>query len=400
MLGREKGDVGGGIAGLPLLACGFRPFFLMATVFAALAVPLWLGLYLGRGVVASPLPPTLWHGHEMLFGYAAAVLAGFLLTASPGWSGTPPVRGLPLAALAVLWLAGRLASGFGGAQPVIAAALDLAFLPALAIALAPALQAAARRNLVFLAVLGALTLANLAVHLDALGVLPGIGGRALLATLDLFVLLIALIGGRIIPAFTANALKARGQAIELRPQGMTHGLALAALLALLLVDLSGLARLAGAVALLAALLNGLRMRGWASRHTLDQPLLWALHLGYAWLVAGLAWRGLIDLWGLLPPSEALHGLAIGAVGTMTLAVMSRAILGHTGRPLQAPPLAIASWLLIAGAAFARLAAPLLPGALHLPLLAASAALWSLAHLAFVIAFAGMLTRPRIDGRPG
>jgi uncharacterized protein involved in response to NO len=385
---------------LPLLAYGFRPFFLLATVFAALAVPLWLALYLGRDVVASPLPPTLWHGHEMLLGYAAAVLAGFLLTASPGWSGTTPVRGLPLAALALLWLAGRLACGLGGAQPALAAVLDLAFLPALAVAIAPALQAAPRRNLVFLPVLGALTLANLAVHLDALGVLPGIGPRALLATLDLFVLLIALVGGRIIPAFTANALKAKGEPLELRPFALIDRLAIASLLVLLLADLAGLGRLAGAIALLAALLNGLRMRGWASRHTLDQPLLWALHLGYAWLVAGLAWKGLIDLTGVLPPSEALHGLAIGAVGTMTLAVMSRATLGHTGRLLAAPPLATASWLLISGAAVTRLAAPLVPGAVHLPLLAASAALWSLAYLAFVIAFAAMLSRPRIDGRPG
>lgn len=388
------------VAQIAFLSYGFRPFFLAASCFAALTPLVWLLVYAGALTLPSPLPPPLWHGHEMLFGYAAAVLSGFLLTATPGWSGTAPVRGLPLGALALLWLAGRLASWAGGMAPVVAAALDLAFLPALAIAIAPALQGAARRNLVFLPLLGAFFLANLAVHLDALDILPGLGSVALLGALDLFVLAIALVGGRIVPAFTANALKAKGEPGEVRAFSTIDRLAIAALIALLLADVAGLARLAGAIALLAAILHGLRMRGWAGTRTLDEPLLWVLHLGYAWLVAGLAWRALVDLGGFLPATEGLHGLAIGAVGTMTLAVMSRAALGHTGRPLAASRPVTASYLLVGAAALARLAAPLAPGELHLWVLALSAMLWSLAFLAFVIAFAPVLTRPRIDGRPG
>jgi len=383
-----------------LFAYGFRPFFLLAGLYGALAVPLWLGLYTGRLGLEPVLPPPLWHGHEMLFGFGTAVLAGFLLTAAPGWSGLPPVAGAPLAGLVLVWLAGRVASCFGDGLPAAAALVDLAFLPALAVAIAPHLQAAARRNLVFLPLLGGLFLANLAVDLDGSGFLRGIAAMALRAALDLFVLTIALIGGRIVPSFTANFLKTRGEAVPLRSFSWLDRLALGALIAILLADLAALPRVAGAIALVAALFNALRMRGWHSRRTLSEPLLWVLHLGYAWLVIGLTWKGLVDLTGFLPGSEALHGLAIGAIGTMTIGVMSRASLGHTGRPLVAPrPLGLA-YVLISGAAFARLAAPLLAADLYLPALLISASLWCTAWLLFLLTFGGVLIRSRVDGQPG
>ena len=384
----------------PLLAYGFRPFFLVAALFAALAVPLWLAAHTGAVALPTPLPASLWHGHEMLFGYGTAVLAGFLLTATPGWSGRPPVKGAALAALAVLWLAGRLMSFAGGSVPGIAAAIDLAFLPALAVAIAPALQAAPRRNLLFLPVLGLLVLANLAVQVDALDVLPGAGSMALRASLDLFVLLIALVGGRIVPAFTASALAARGEAGRVRPFSARDRLAIGSLATLLLADLAGLPQIAGVVALAAALFNGWRLTGWGGSRSLRQPILWVLHLGYAWLVAGLAWKGLADLTGFVLPADALHGLAIGAVGTMTLAVMSRATLGHTGRPLRAPRLIVASYLLVSAAAIVRLAAAPAPAQLALPLLVLSGAFWSLAFAAFAIRLGPALLQPRADGRPG
>ena len=194
------------LAAFPVLAYGFRPFFLLAAVFAALALPLWLAAYMGVMALHSSLPTSLWHGHEMLFGYGTAVLAGFLLTATPSWSGRPPVRGGALAALAAIWLAGRLTTWAGGGFPVLAAAIDFMFLPALALALVPALRARARRNLVFLPVLGTLALADSGHSARR----PRRAGRcrsaALRVALDLFVLLIALIGGRIVPAFTASAL--------------------------------------------------------------------------------------------------------------------------------------------------------------------------------------------------
>jgi uncharacterized protein involved in response to NO len=383
----------------PLLAYGFRPFFLLAAIFAALAVPLWLAAYMGALALSSSLPASLWHGHEMLFGYGAAVLAGFLLTAAPSWSGRPPVQGGGLAVLALIWLAGRMASSAGGRFPALAAALDLAFLPALAIAITPALQAAPRRNLIFLPVLGALLLADLSVHLDALDVLPGLGGIALRAALDLFALLIALIGGRVVPAFTGNALAARGRAERVRTFSLRDRLAIGSLVLLLLADLADFSRVAGVVALAAALLNAWRLHGWQGSRTLREPILWVLHLGYLWLAIGLAWKGMVDLTGVLPPTDALHGLAIGAVGTMTLAIMSRATLGHTGRPLHAPGAVVASYLLVTAAAIARLAAPLAP-AQSLLLLGFSGALWSLAFAAFAIRLGPALLQPRADGRAG
>jgi uncharacterized protein involved in response to NO len=384
---------------LPLLAYGFRPFFLLAAIFAALAVPLWLAAYMGNVALPSPLPPSVWHGHEMLFGYGAAVLAGFLLTATPGWSGRPPVSGAALAALALIWLAGRLLSSAGGAVPALAAAVDLAFLPALALAITPALQAAPARNRIFLPVLGMLLLANLGVHLDALDVLPGLGEIALRVTLDLFALLIALIGGRVVPAFTGNALAARGEAERVRTASMRDRLAIGALVLLLLADLGGFSRAAGGIALAAALLNAWRLHGWQGSRTLREPTLSVLHLGYLWLAIGLAWKGMVQLSGFLPPADALHGLAIGAVGTMTLAIMSRATLGHTGRPLHAPPLVVASYLLVGAAALARLAAPLAP-AHAISLLVIAVAFWTLAFAAFAICLRPALIQPRIDGRPG
>lgn len=384
---------------LPLFSYGFRPFFLLAALFATLAVPLWLAVYTGNLGLASPLPASLWHGHEMLFGYGAAVLAGFLLTATPSWSGRPPVRGAALAALAAIWLGGRLASLAGGSVPGFAAAVDLAFLPALATAIVPALRAAPRRNRVFLPMLGVLLLADLGVHLDALDVLPGLGSVALRVALDLFALLIGLVGGRIVPAFTGNALAGRGEADRVRAFSARDRLAIASLALLLFADLTGLTRVAGVVALAAACLNGWRLYGWQGSRTLGQPILWVLHLGYLWLTLGLAWRGTVDLTEFLLPADGLHGLAIGAVGTMTLAIMSRATLGHAGRPLHAPPLVVASYVLVTAATIARLAAALAP-AQSVALLVLSGALWTLAFAAFAIRLGPVLVLPRADGRPG
>jgi uncharacterized protein involved in response to NO len=389
-----------GIGSNALFAYGFRPFFLVAGLYGALAVPLWLGAYTGWVHLEPALPPALWHGHEMLFGYGTAVLAGFLLTATPSWSGIAPVRGAALAGLLSLWLAGRLGLALGEQAAGLAAAIDLAFLPALMVAISPALQSAARHNLVFLPLLAGLTLANLATHLDAIGLIDGIGSPALLAALDLFVLMIGLIGGRIVPAFTANALMALGQPVPVRRPVLLDRLAIASLVAVLLADLSGMALVAGMAALLAALLNGLRMAGWATARILRQPIVWVLHLGYAWLVAGLAWKGLVTLLAFAPASEGLHGLAVGAIGTMTLAVMSRAALGHTGRPLRASAWIVASYVLVSAAAVARLAALLLPAGLYLPALLASGLLWAAAFAIFSGIYAPVLIHPRVDGKPG
>lgn len=391
---RSQSRPANGTASLAFLSYGFRPFFLAAAVFAALAAPLWLLLYAGNLGLPAALPASLWHGHEMLFGYGGAVLAGFLLTATPGWSQRQPVHGWSLAALAGLWLAGRLAIAFGGTLPGLAAAIDLAFLPALAVAIAPALEGAARRNLVFLAILGVLFVANLAVHLHAGDFALGTLGLRL--ALDTLAVLIGLVGGRIIPSFTANALKARGQSADVRGFGMRDRLALGSLVAVLLVDPLASPSVAGIVSLIAAALNLARMSGWQTRHTLGEPILWVLHLGYLWLGIGLAWKGLVELTGFAPAADAAHGLALGAIGSMTLGVMSRAALGHTGRPLAVGRAITAAYLAISAAAIARLGANLVPGGWHLGCLWLSALLWSLAFIVYAVVYVPILIGPRVD----
>ena len=373
------------------LSYGFRPFFLGAALLGAFSIPLWLLVYVGDATVPSHLPPPLWHGHEMLFGYAAAVLAGFLLTATPSWSGRPPVQGRQLAVLTALWLAGRIAIGAGALAPTLAALVDLGFLPALALAITPALRASAPRNRAFLLLLGALFLANLWFHLATLELITASGTDALRITLDLFALLIALVGGRVVPAFTANAL-----AIETGKFELIDRIALLALVCLIFADLLTPAPVAGIVALVAALLHLIRMVRWRGLATLERPILWVLHLGYAWLIAGLAWKGMVDLTEFTARVEGLHGLAIGAIGTMTLAVMSRAALGHTGRPLVVRPLVTASYLSISAAALIRLGATLLPGELHWPALLTSGLFWSAGFFAFLSVYAPILIGPRID----
>ncbi len=364
-----------------LLQAPHRPFFLAAGLYAALAMLLWVPALHG----ALPLTPA-WHGHEMLFGFGTAALAGFLLTAVPNWTGRPPLRGLPLAALALLWLLGRPAV----AVPALALA-DLLFLPVLAVVVGRMILAAGnRRNLMVPVVLLALAGFNLAWHL---GHAPALG-----ATAYLYGALIALIGGRIVPAFTQNAVRAAGdpQAAATTPAGLDR-LAVPAALAVPLLELVLPGHAAtGAVALLAGLLLLARMRGWLSLHptTLRTPLLWVLHVGYLWLPVALLLKAAADLGGLVAPTTALHAMTAGAIGTMILAVASRAALGHAGRPLRATPPTVVAYVLVILAALVRLLFPTAPG------LDAAGALWVAGWALFSVAYWPILTRPRNDGRPG
>lgn len=382
------------------LATGYRPFFLLAGVLAAVWVPLWLLIYQGDVASSSYLPATIWHGHEMLFGYAVAVLAGFLLTAGQNWTGLTTARGAHLAALALLWLAGRVLLLLDGSvPPAVAAAVDLTFIPALAVTVAvPLLRARNHRNLVFLVILAALFAFNLLIHLQALNAIGWDSSRPLWLTLDLFVLAIALVGGRIVPSFTKNAVpqaRARSRAWVERP-------ALLLLLAMTLADAAvGEGPVVSGLAGAAAVVHAVRLAGWDSAATRRKPILWVLHLGYAWLVAGLALRGASGFFEAVPPAAALHALGAGAVGTMTLAMMTRVALGHGGRPIVAAPSIVGAYALLTAAALARVAAAFaLGGAAYDHLLLLSGALWAVAFLLFVLVYAPILIRPRADGRPG
>jgi len=390
---------GRGASGWPaLFAYGFRPFFLLAGIYASAALPWWIAvLYLGAPPPAG-LAPLAWHAHEMLYGFAAAAVAGFLLTAVPSWTGRRGYAGAPLAALVLLWLAGRLAMTFSGtAGGLLASASDLAFFPALALTLLPALlREGKRRNLVFIFVLALLFASNLQFHLE------GAASTAPLRLgLNTMLFLLTLLGGRILPAFTSAGLKARGLEIRIVRHPLLDRAALVAVGAVLAIDLlSPGGTLAGGAAALGALLLALQLGRWQGYRCLGDPLLWVLHVAYAWLPVCLALKA-AALFGLpLPANAWVHALTAGAMTTMIVGVMSRAGLGHTGRALIAPPLMPAAYLLLTAAALARVFAPLLYPAATPWWHGLSAGLWSVALLVFTIVYAPILARPRLDGKPG
>jgi uncharacterized protein involved in response to NO len=375
---------------------GFRPFFLLAAAHALVGVPLWVLVIGGHAPLATSLPAQTWHAHEMLFGYAAAVIAGFLLTAVANWTKRETLVGAPLLALAALWVLGRVLLLTPAVPAGLAAAVDLAFLPAVALAIArPILLAENRRNVVMIGVLVALTAANGVVHLDGLGVLPGFGRRATLAALHLIVLLMLLITTRVLPLFTRNAL---GRS-DIHATPALDRAAIAATLAVAISDFVwGDAAATPWLCLLAALLVALRTRYWGTRAAFGEPMLWILHLGHAWIAVGLLLKAMTPLLAALA-SSAIHAFTAGALGCLTLGMMARVSLGHTGRIIAASASMRAAFFAMLAAGVVRVIAPLLP-APYFTLLAVSAALWALAFALFLGQFTPVLVRPRVDGAPG
>jgi uncharacterized protein involved in response to NO len=378
---------------------GFRPFFLLSAIAAVAIVPAWLGVLMGAGWPADAPPPQSWHAHEMLFGFAGAAIAGFMLTAIPNWTGAAPVAGWPLSILGALWIAGRIAlcpaSGVPGAW---AAVVDFAFHPALGAAVAlPLIRAGKWRNTAFLALLALLWTGNLLFHLDWLGFLDGAAQIGTRLVIDVILVMIAIVGGRIIPVFTQNAVRRRDPEFAIAA-GWLDLVAVGLTVLILLVDLAAPETpAAGAIAAAAAAAHAARLARWRGDRTLGQPILWVLHLGYGWLVVGLALKAAWFLTGAPYAAAWLHALTAGCFATMILAVASRASLGHTGRPIVAAPLTVAAYVALTAAAVIRVAAPLAgsPAALTL-----AGVLWTAAFIAFLGVYAPILLRPRADGRPG
>jgi uncharacterized protein involved in response to NO len=386
-------------SGLILFSTGFRPFFLLSAFWAAVAIPVWILSVTGEAALPSALPPIYWHVHEMVFGYATATVSGFLLTAIPNWTGRMPLQGGPLACLVVLWIAGRVAVMLSGSIGAPAAALvDLLF-PFIFLGVVGREIAAGRnwRNLPMVAALSFLFLGNLLVHLEALGVAAtaALGNRVGIATL---LMLISLVGGRIIPSFTRNWLAKNkpGGAMPAPFGGFDRVVLAVTIVALALWVGTPGAPVSSWAALAAGLALGLRLARWRGTATLSEPLVWVLHLGYGWLALGLILLGLDGIVPLLPQSSALHALTVGAVGTMTLAVMTRASLGHTGRPLAAGPGTTTIYALVTAAALLRIIAPI-GGTQELLLLTLAAAAWSGAFGLFFVLYLGPLAAPKITG---
>ncbi|MDU8927183.1 NnrS family protein [Alisedimentitalea sp. MJ-SS2] len=387
---------------------GFRAFFLAAALWGMISGIIWLIALIaqmsgdGLSLSGPSMAPHLWHGHEMIFGYGTAAIGGFFLTAVPNWTGSPAVRERFIALAVGAWLAARVALWFSGFVPLIFVSLiDLAFVPILALRiLMQLLKRPKPQNMIFLLFLLALFIANLLVHLDWHDKLPGGAGDGLRMGLLALCGMIAVLGGRVTPAFTRNAMNRAGLA-ETRFPATTPRLDKASMvLAVALPWAAVWTNLAAPVAALLALVQGARLVGWRGRWTLDKPILWSLHLGQGMLVIGLTLWALAK-WGLGDEIAAMHFLGVGAVGVMTLAVMSRATLGHTGRPLHAPGPIAWGYVMMAVAAIARWlgGGGGMDGDYYYTLLFLTGGLWVLAFALFLFSLAGALTQPRPPRAP-
>lgn len=397
--GERRAASGRQAEGIAFLQGGFRPFFLCGALWAVF-VPLLLLWTLHRGAgTGSVFDPVAWHRHEMIFGYLGAIVAGFLLTAVPNWTGRPPITGAALAALAGLWLAARLAILMSVDTGILlAAVLDVGFFVVMAAVSAREVLAAKNRNLpvVWLTLVFGIAAGLDHAELVFQQVPAGVGVRL---GLSIVTVMIALVGGRIIPAFTRNWLTKRGLGDGLPPA--TNRFDLAAIgstaIAMLLWTALPESGLTAAVLATAAMLQLLRLARWSGLRTTADPLVLVLHLAYAWLPAAL----LLLAWSIvspdMAPTAAMHALTAGAMACMTLAVMTRATLGHTGRPLVAGAGTVLLYIMAFGGAAVRVTAPWLPLD-YVTALGVGGALWCGAFLLFVLIYGPMLLRPRNDGK--
>lgn len=390
-------------AGFALFAHGFRPFFLMAGLVAPASVAVWLLVLGGLAVPEGPLPMLRWHAHELLGGFVSAAMIGFVMTAVPNWTGRRGYSGPPLIVIATLFLAARLALLPGSPVSIgLAAPLSLLPIPATVLLVLPALiQSKAPRLFLPPAIILAFWSGQVLMLGEAASWWEAetwATGQMLMANVAL--LLVGLIGGRIVPAFTLNALRREAMPREARPIRGLDQAAMLSLAAVAATDLFAPASVAsGAVAAVAAGLVLLRLSRWHGLATWRWPILWVLHLAYAFIPAALALKAAALLFDAGWASAWLHLQTIGALGLMILAVMTRATLGHTGRDLVAAPATVAAYLCIASAAPVRCFGGLVADDRMLAI-AAAGALWILGFALFLAVHAPMLIGPRADGKPG
>lgn len=380
--------------GFALWQLGFRPFYLLASTFGALSIALWALQFTGH-LAAPYLPGPLWHAHEMLFGFTLAIVVGFLFTAGRNWTSQPTPTGALLAAIAALWIAARVLvlTPYGWASALVNAAFPLAAAIALAI---PFVRAGNRRNYFFVALLVLLAGATLVVHLAQMGVLALPGWAGIQVALDAVLFILCVMGGRVIPMFTnAGVPQAQARRVPRLDQA-----ALALVLALLAADLLRLPPVVVvAVGTLGALAHLARWWLWQPWTTLRTPLVWVLHLAYAWIPVHLAMRAAAAL-GWLAPSAATHALTAGAVGGLVIGMMTRTARGHTARPLRADRWDTACYLLVGAAAFVRVLGPIVVPARLLEAILLAGTLWSGGFALYAVRYWPVLTRPRLDGKRG
>lgn len=384
----------------PVLRAGFRPFFFLAAIWAVVVIALWIPALRGAIELPTAFDALAWHRHEMLFGFVGAAIAGFLLTAIPNWTGRLPIAGWRLAVLVLLWVAARgviLFSDFVGG--VTAMLVEIGFLMMLAGASAREVLLARNRNLPMVGVVLLFSAAAMTDHLEGLGLISAkqLGWRG---GTSLVIILISLIGGRIIPSFTRNWLMKAEYGGRLPGQPSTFDvIAIVATAAALLCWTFAIEpALTAAVLIAAGLLQLVRLLRWSGWRTAAEPLVLILHLAYAWIPIGLFLLGLNIIDIEVSGTAGLHALGAGAMGTMILAVMTRATLGHTGRDLHAGTGTVAIYSLVMIGAAIRVAAPRLPLDYSLLVTVAGTA-WAGAFLLFTIIYGPKLLGPRPDGKP-
>ncbi len=377
-----------------LWALGFRPFYLLASLLAATSVALWAMQFAGW-LSRAYLSGSLWHAHEMVFGFALAVVVGFLLTAGRNWTGLPTTTPITLKLLVALWLAARVLA----LTPLhaAAAATSIAFPLAAAVTLAvPFARARNRRNYFFVGLLVMLALADLCVHLAMFGMigLPATWGIQL--ALDILVVVMAVMGGRVILMFTNNGVPG---AHAMRNVWVER-VALGSVIVLLIADAAqSSALLIGIITAIAAIAHAVRFTMWQPWKTLRVPLVWVLHVAYLWLPIHLALRAAATQ-GLLMPSLATHALTVGLLGGLTIGMMTRTARGHTGRVLQADRFEVTAYAAVLVAALIRVGGPLAVPSAYITCILVSAALWSCGFAIYFVRYWPILTRTRVDGRPG
>ena len=382
------------------LSYAFRPFFFLNGLFAILSIVVWIFALHGSGPASLPSDITYWHAHEMVVGFAMAAIAGFLLTAVATWTGRPPVRGAVLGVLVLAWLAGRIAMGLSGSISANTAALvDMLFPVLLLLLVAREVMGAGNsRNFPIVLIAGLLALFNLLFHLANLGIVrPEIGADriALHLLIHLVLLLVTVIAGRIVPNFTANWLRARGVSALPVTSALTDRLVIIATVGIgLFESIVPLSDVTGLMAMAAAVAHAIRLSRWQGFATRSEPLLFVLHVGYAWLPIGYFLLSMSIYGQLLPPTVALHALTMGVIAFMVLGVSTRVALAHTGRELHAARLTVLAYWLLMAAILIRVLSPYFAD--YFFALDSAAAAWTLAFTLFLWVYFPILTGPAIE----
>lgn len=386
--------------GSQLFALGFRPFYSLAAIFALASVLFWLLSFTGVFHAGGYLQGIFWHSHEMVFGFAIAVMSGFLFTAVRNWTGLPTPTGFALAALTAVWVAARVLITTGPAVP--AALVDAVFVPALALAVAvPIVKSRNQRNYKIVALLLLIGITNVIYHLATLGLVPARSANtSLIAALDLITIVFAIVAGRVIPAFTKNAIPGS----DPRHANWLEILSFASLILIIVLRVSAdwvatPVLITTTILVVAAVAHAFRLTLWQPYLTAGNPLLWMMPVAYSWLPIAFLLRALAEN-SLLGQGAWIHALTMGAISGLMLAMMMRSALGHTGRPLVASGLDMLAFLMVQLAAIIRVTAGLFATSLYLELVIFSGVIWMLAFGIFLLRYLPMLSRPRIDGRPG